>query len=139
MARLTRRNSLVLALLLLLSSCSHTDGMADFIRGNRQVYEFELAVTDSTAFYDLALVAKLDQLRVRGGMDLEIRWYSPDNQIYIEKVWLPLEGQDGKLQPYRDGMCFRKKGNWHIKVYPRNSEATLAGMGLVMKRSDGTR
>ena len=85
------------------------------------MYEFELAVTDSTAFYDLALVAKLDQLRVRGGMDLEIRWYSPDNQIYIEKVWLPLEGQDGKLQPYRDGMCFRKKGNWHIKVYRGHS------------------
>ena len=134
-----RRNSLLGVLLLLLCACTRPDGTVDFLRGDRTEYDFKLTVDDSDALYDIALVAKVDRLSGEKGMGLEIRWYSPDNQIYIEKVWLPLEERDGKLQPYRDGMRFRKEGDWHIRIYPRNSEVKLAGMGIVMKSCDGTR
>ncbi|MGM9787635.1 MAG: hypothetical protein ACI3ZF_01880 [Candidatus Cryptobacteroides sp.] len=120
-------------------ACGRPDGAAEFVRGDRMEYEFVLSVEDTEALYDLSLVAKVDGLEGQKGTDLEIRWYSPDNHIYIEKGWLPLEGRDGILQPYRDGVNFREKGNWHIRIYPKNSAVKLAGMGIEMRRTNGTR
>ncbi len=119
---------------LCLSACERNNAGAEYIRGNRVEYEFVLSDVDTLSYYNIGFYTN-PKFGSTSGVELEIRWYSPSNDIYMEKVWLKCSRS---LQPYRDYMRFIEKGDWILRIYPSIGKENLSGLGMEWKK-DGTR
>ncbi len=124
----------LLYICLCLHACERNDAGVEYIRGKRAEYEFVLSDVDTLSYYDVAFYTNA-KLRSIGGVELELRWYSPSNAIYIERVWMK---SSRSVQPYRDYMRFFENGDWILRIYPGTGKEILSGLGMEWKK-DGTR
>ena len=95
---------LLLALLPAVFSCGKPTGdsfflAADSVRGEDDVYRFDIDFEDTTARYTLDIAARLVASKLPDGvLALDIRTLAPDGTSSIERVELPLaEGPDVRM------------------------------------------
>ncbi len=109
-------------------------------------YVFSVDMTDSTATYDFDLFTRLDgdhdALATLKGTLLRAEWRSPSDSVFVEKVYLPLDGTRRSYYsrqvyvPYRAGMAPLQPGLWTLtfRQEDRLEMVPLRGLGLVVRR-----
>lgn len=123
-----------------MSACSEPVRGEKFEKGDRLYYEYSIPVTDSTAFYDISFYTRVDNLKsVSDFMELDLRWTSPVDSAYYEKVWMRTGGTKGNVELYRSGMRFPVNGNWILRIKTPDRPEGFCGMGVIWEKYYGTR
>lgn len=136
-SRRSRFAALLPVLLVAVISCRKPDRGSEFIRGERAAYEFVLEDVDSLALYDISLYTspKTRNVTAPASLPLEVRWVSPESDIYVERVVMAVSS---RRQQYREGMLFPLGGRWRLVIYPQDGADAINGLGITWRRY-GTR
>ena len=131
---------------LLAIACTEPLSTEQFVLGGGP-YVFTVDMADSTATYDFDLFTRLDgdheDLATLKGTLLRAEWRSPSDSVFIEKVYLPLDGTRHSYYsrqvyvPYRAEMAPLQPGLWTLtfRQEDRMQMVPLRGLGLVVRRT----
>ena len=114
-----RTRILPFLLLFLLTACSKPSGDFLFVSAPEAAatggtYEFRLQLDDSTHIYDTRLAARLVTSRIPAGrIGLDIRTTSPSGETAIERLMLPLDGEEGVRIILGSGSVADFQWVWH--------------------------
>lgn len=130
---------------LLCAACTEPLSTEQFVPGGGP-YEFVLDMSDTTAVYDMDLYSRLDGdpellIPLKGTL-LRAEWRSPSDSLFVEKIYLPLEGTRQSYysrqiyQPYRADVRPVEAGIWTLTIRQedRSQLVPFRGMGLVVRR-----
>ncbi len=125
-----------------LSACSVPEAAEGetFLRRDQAregVYVFPLTLTDTTAAYDFWFYSRSER-RAVDNLRLDVRWTAPSGDSFTETVYMRRVTPGGTRELYRSGMVPAQAGSWRLSVRPAEAEEIL-GLGLISRRSDGTR
>ena len=127
-------------LLLCLASCSEPTHGEKFVKGDRLYYEYTIPVTDSLAYYDLSFYTRVDNFKAGNcPLGLDLRWTSPADSLYYEKVWMRTGNTQGKVELYRSGMRFPLNGDWTLRIKAPDKPEGFCGVGVIWEKYYGTR
>ena len=136
---------LILSALLALA-CTEPLSTEQFVLGGGP-YVFPVDMTDSTATYDFDLYTRLDgdheDLATLKGTLLRAEWRSPSDSVFVEKIYLPLDGTRRSYfsrqvyVPYRADMKPVQPGLWTLtfRQEDRMQMVPLRGLGLVVRKN----
>ena len=132
------RKFLPLFFLLALLSCKEPLSREYFVPGEGP-YEFSVSMTDTSAVYDLDFYTRVDAMAFPPETALEITWTAPSDSVFRETVYLPLSAE--VYAPYRKACVPSEYGVWKLTVAVPEAKfiGEFRGLGLVVKRSHGTR
>lgn len=141
------RALLMSALCLLMVCCVRPDTEEIFISESKAdggLYEFSFDMPDTLSTYDFAFFARVDRPSLgktaTGAFPLKVCWLSPDSRKALEEqVWFDAGDLRGVQVDYRKGVRPSQAGSWKMLVRPEDPPKGLRGMGLIIKRNDGTR
>lgn len=142
---------------LALFSCARPSSVEEFVRtddvpdGGR--YDFKADFSDTSVRYGLdfflSFQSSNNNFRSFQRLPLTVGWRSPSDRIYEETFWVGrAEMSDSGffhkrfISPYREGVSVREPGEWTLSVdVPKDSVGKygLEGIGLIVRREDGTR
>lgn len=110
------------------------------MRGPCRYYEFTLDVEDSLALYDISFCRRYAaRIHTDSQMCIGVRWTSPQDSVYSEKVWMKLDRGESCVKPYRARMNFPRSGEWTLRLTPQGHEDDMVGMGIEWRKYYGTR
>lgn len=137
----TAKSSLLLSAFLLCAvSCTEPVQGESYVRGPRRYYEFTLDVEDSLALYDISFCCRYAaRIHTDSQMCIGVRWTSPQDSVYSEKVWMKLDRGESCVKPYRARMNFPRSGEWTLRLTPQGHEDDMVGMGIEWRKYYGTR
>ena len=113
-------------------------------------YSFILDLGDSTAEYGLDFYTRLE----RGAFEtfpsddivLDLRWFSPSDSILVDTALVSLTRPAGSayytkdlISPYSPALDLEEHGEWRLKAKVVNHPDAVRGMGVILRRLDGTR
>ena len=149
-----RGGSLILLLAVAAAACSRPSSREFFVvRENAEygdTYSFILDLGDSTAEYGLDFYTRLE----RGAFEtfpsddivLDLRWFSPSDSILTDTAFVRIGDNSGQsyytkdlVSGYTDRLELPEAGEWRLKTRIVNDAGAIRGLGLILKRDDGTR
>ena len=112
-------------------------------------YSFSLDLCDSTVTYSMDFFTKLERAAFERfsseDIILDLRWFSPSDSIITDTVRvlssLPAGGDyytRDLITPY-EGVRGLTPGEWRLKAKVVNSPEAVRGVGIILRREDGTR
>lgn len=125
--------------ILMSSSCSEPQWEESFLRVDEISYDgryyYTLDFSDSTALYDVIFYAKYERQPEEASFPLTVRWVSPSDSTFSEKVYMRTDSQ---TVPYRMSISPWEYGEWELSVLAAKVDGIL-GLGVINKKRDGTR
>ena len=126
---------------LTLPACREPDSLELFVRQDRArsgVYEYSIPLTDTTAAYDFWFYSRtmrepLESLR------LDVTWCAPSGDAFSETVYMRAVEPKGSKELYRSGMVPAQAGDWQLRVRPVGTGEDFVGLGVIVRKQDGTR
>lgn len=128
-------------LLMLLPSCSEPDTLELFVQRDTArdgVYRYTFPLTDTTAAYDFWFYSRTERGTLES-VQLNVRWMAPSGDSFAETVYMRSIGPDGARELYRSGMVPAQAGDWQLSVRPADPDEDLSGLGIIVKKNNGTR
>lgn len=132
---------LLMLSLLGLASCTLPQERSCFVRSEDAkdgVYVFPLGALDSLSSYDISIYGRATR-DVLKEPELRVMWLSPDGQTFTETVYPPRIGPEGSRFGYRSGVCPARSGEWSLSIRECSGKEPLTGLGIIIKKTDGTR
>lgn len=103
-------------------------------------YSFSLPLAaDSIATYNLWFYGRTLSGMREGGIELRVLWLSPSGESFGETVYMNNPGTRGGRELYRSGVGVSEAGEWKLNVRPVGVGREFPGLGLICRKSDGTR
>jgi len=113
-------------------------------------YSFSLDLSDTTATYSMDFFTSLERKAFDDfpvdDITLDLRWFSPSDSILADTVYVRLSEAVGEayytrdfITPYEAGLDSLEPGEWRLKAKVVNNPGDLRGLGIILRRSDGTR
>lgn len=149
-----RKMALAVMMVSAMVSCSRPDSYEPFIVREKaeygDTYSFELNCSDLSSSYSLDFYTRLEREPFGDfpsePMNLDLRFISPDGTAYSDTVAFDLGtlsdssyyAHDYYL-PYTNKLDVNTPGYWRLKVKAINQPEEMLGLGIVLKRRDGTR
>ena len=140
-----RRRILVLLILLAgfsaLPGCSEPDTLELFARRSKArngVYLFTFPLQDTTARYDFWFYSRTERTALES-VQLNVQWLAPSGDAFSETVYMRSVEPRGTKELYRSGMVPAQAGDWQLSVRPVDEDGELLGLGIIVKKQDGTR
>ena len=124
-----------------IASCTLVQERSCFVRSEDAkdgVYVFPLGALDSLSSYDISIYGRAAKASLKNPQ-LRVMWLSPDGQTFTETVYPPQIGPEGSRFEYRSGVCPARSGRWSLSIRECSGTAALTGLGIIIKKSDGTR
>ena len=158
--RLSAAVLLWLPVVLFLGSCHRPSVEDRFVRvcdAAEGVYGFQVDFPDTLTTVDVSLYTRFDaaprRLSSLTGLPLQADWISPSGQRYSETVYLqPGQVSSGLgrrirgsrfcrecIEPYRSGLLPYETGQWNLELRPLEDLPGFRGLGIIVRRHDGTR
>lgn len=123
------------------ASCRPLDEQSCFVRSEDApdgVYVFPLGDLDSLSVYDISIYGRAAKASLKNPQ-LRVMWLSPDGQTFTETVYPPQIGPEGSRFEYRSGVSPARSGRWSLSIRECSGTEALTGLGIIIKKSDGTR
>lgn len=113
-------------------------------------YSFFLDLSDSSATYGIDFFTRLERESFNSfpGDDiiLDLRWFSPSDSILTDTAFVRIGDNSGQsyytkdlVSGYTDRLELPEAGEWRLKARIVNDAGAIRGLGLILKRDDGTR
>lgn len=132
---------LLMLSLLGLASCTPAQEQSLFVRSENArdgVYVFPLGALDSLSSYDISIYGRAARKALKEP-ELRVMWLSPDGQTFTETIYPPKIGLEGSRFEYRSGVSPARSGQWSLSIRECSGAEPLTGLGIIIKKSDGTR
>lgn len=127
--------------LLGLASCTLSQEQSVFVRSEDArdgVYVFPLGSLDSLSSYDISIYGRAAGKALKEP-ELRLMWLSADGQTFTETVYPPPISPEGSRFEYRSGVSPARSGQWSLSIRECSGTEPLTGLGIIIKKSDGTR
>ena len=102
------------------------------------VYVYALPLKDTTAAYDFWLYSRTARQPLED-VQLNIQWLSPSGDGFSETVYMRRVEPRGSKELYRSGMVPAQAGSWQLSVRPVGVDEGFLGLGVIVRKQDGTR
>ena len=124
-----------------LTACSEPDALELFVRRDQAregTYVYSLPLTDTTAAYDFWFYSRTARHPLHS-LQLDVAWQAPSGDSFSETVYMREVSPRGSREAYRSGMVPAQAGQWQLSVRPVGTDEDFLGLGIEMRKRDGTR
>ena len=141
MGRLLRFLFLLPVLFFVPVGCSEPDGEEFFLRRDEAqdgVYVYTLPLRDTTAAYDFWFYSRSGRETLEN-IQLHVQWLAPSGDGFTETVYMRSVEPRGTKELYRSAMVPAQAGDWRLSVRPVGVDRDFLGLGVIVRKRDGTR
>lgn len=140
------RSLIAFILLVSVFSCSRPASYEKYVKFEDRedgAYCFDIDMTDSLSCYDLSFYTRIDGKVKPASFPIDVRWVSPDGEVYGERAWFSSEGENVEvtgsflsqqiIAPYRSGTVPVVPGVWTLKVTA--AAPGMRGLGIILTKN----